>query len=73
MTEIAFRRIDDNEARIVANGETFGGLYRQTDILSGGTVYVAHLDEDPRGFRRIFDRARIREAVAQMVETHPLR
>ena len=69
---IAFRRIDEHEALIVADGETVGGLYRQTDILGGGTVYVVHLDEDPRGFRRIFERARIHDAVAEMLETHPL-
>ena len=72
MTEIAFRRIGENEARIIAEGETVGDLHRQTDILDGGTVYVAHLGEDPRGFRRIRDRARIREVVTEMVDSHPL-
>ena len=73
MTGIAFRRIDEHEALIVADGETVGGLYRQTDLIGGGTVHVAHLDEDPRGFRRIFERAHIRDVVAEMLETHPLR
>ena len=71
MTEIAFRRTGENEARIVADGETVGDLHRRTDTLDGGIVYVAHLDEDPRGFR-IRDRARIHEIVTEMVDTHPL-
>ena len=73
MTDITFRRVAEHEARILADGECVGDLYRHPDILNEGrVVYVAHLDEDPRGFRRIRDRARVRETVRQMVETHPL-
>ena len=72
MTEITFRRTAEDEARILADGEHVGDLYRHTDPLDGGAVYIAHLDEDPRGFRRIRDRARVRGVVASMVDSHPL-
>ena len=67
MIEIAFRRTAEDEARILAGGEFVGELYRHTDPVDGGAVYIAHLDEDPRGFRRV------REVVAAMVDSHPLR
>ena len=73
MTDIAFRRTGEDEARILADGAYVGDLYRHTDPVDGGTVYIAHLDEDPRGFRRIRGRDRVREAVAAMVDSHPLR
>ena len=73
MTEITFGRVAEDEARILADGEFVGELYHRTDPLDGGAVYIAHLDEDPRGFRRIRDRARVREVVAAMVDGHPLR
>ena len=72
MTGISFRRVAEDEARIYRDGETVGDLVRHTDIVTGGTVYIAHLDEDPRGFCRIHDRARIREMVEERVRTHPL-
>lgn len=73
MTEISFSRTAEDEARILVDGEHVGDLYRHTHPLDGGAVYIAHLDEDPRGFRRIRDRDRVREVVASMVDTHPLR
>ena len=72
MTEITFSKTVEDEARILADGEHVGDLYRHTDPLDGGAVYIAHLDEDPRGFRRIRDRARVRQVVASMVDSHPL-
>ena len=71
MTDIAFKRTGEDEALIMADGETVGYLYRQSDMLGGGVSYVVHLDEDPRGFRRIHERGRICEVVTSMVETHP--
>ena len=73
MTDIAFRWTGEDEARIFADGEYVGDLYRHTDPIDGAAVYIAHLDEDPRGFRRIRDRTRVREAVAAMVDSHPYR
>ena len=73
MTEIAFRRIAGNEARILADGECVGDLFRHPDILApGAVVYIVHLSEDRRGPVGIHDRSRIRETVERMVDTHPL-
>ena len=72
MTEITFRRIGEDEARILADGECVGDLCRHPDILDPGAVYyVIHLIEDPRGFRRVHDRSRIREVAQSMVDSHP--
>ncbi len=73
MTEIAFRRIDEHEALIVADGETIGNLYRQDDVLhEGAHYYVVVLDEDWRGPVRVHERHRIREIAEERIRTHPL-
>ena len=73
MTEITFTRTGEDEARIMADGEHVGELYRHPDILKPGKVlFIAQLDEDWRGPVRIHDRSRIREAVTSMVDSHPL-
>ena len=73
MTDITFKRIAEDEARILADGECVGDLYRHPDILvPGAVVYIAHLSEDRRGPVRIHDRSRIRAVVERMVDTHPL-
>ena len=73
MTGIAFRRIDEHEALIVADGETVGGLYRQDDVLQEGAhYYVVVLDEDWRGPVRVHERHRIREIAEERIRTHPL-
>ena len=74
MTEIAFKRIAEDEARIIADGETVGDLYRHRDILNPGAVlFIVHLEDDTRGWVRIHERARIREAVEERLRSHPLR
>ena len=73
MTEISFRRIAEDEARVVADGETVGSLYRHRDILNAGKMlFIVHLTDDVRGWVRVYERSRIREVVASMVESHPL-
>ena len=73
MSGIAFRRIAPDEARIVLDGDHVGDVYRQEDVLSPGSYfYVVHLDEDPRGPRRVHDRSRIREVTERLVLSHPL-
>ena len=73
MSHITFRRIAPDEARILADGEHVGDLYRRDDILDRGAVfYVVHLDEDPRGPVRVHERARIREVAEHRVRSHPL-
>lgn len=73
MSDITFRRVAPDEARILADGEHVGDLYRQDDILKPGAVfYVVHLSEDPRGPIRVHERALIREVAENRVRTHPL-
>ena len=73
MSAIAFHRIAPDEARIILDGDHVGDVYRQEDVLSPGShVYVVHLDEDPRGPRRVHDRNRIREMAERLVLSHPL-
>ena len=73
MCHVTFQRVADDEARILADGEHVGDLYRQRDILNPGSpVYVVHLCEDPRGFVRVHERSRIREVAEQRLLSHPL-
>ena len=72
MTDITFRRVAGDEARILADGECVGDLYRQSDILKlGAHYYVIHLIEDPRGPVRVHARSRVREAARTRVDSHP--
>ena len=74
MTDIAFHRVAEDEARILAGGECVGGLYRRPDILDkGAAYYVIHLFEDPRGPARVHDRSRVREEAERRVASHPYR
>ena len=73
MTRITFRRVAADEARIYQGADHVGDVYRQPDFLNPGAhCYVVSLDEDPRGPRRVRDRARIREIAQCLVDTHPL-
>ena len=73
MCHVTFERVADDEARILADDEYVGDLYRQPDILSPGAVfYVVHLEDDPRGFVRVHERHRVREVAEQRIRSHPL-
>lgn len=73
METITFKRVAPHESRIYAGGEYVGDVYRRDDILAPGQVfYVVHLDEDPRGPRRVHERRRIRDVAQHLVDTHPL-
>ena len=74
MCQIAFTRVADDEARILADNEHVGEVYRQRDILrEGGELYIVHLADDPRGWCRVHDRDRLREVCAERIRTHPFR
>ena len=74
MCHVTFTRIAEDEARILADDEYVGDLYRQPDILAPGTAfYVVHLEDDPRGFVRVHDRHRVREVAVERIRTHPFR
>ena len=73
METITFKQITPHESRIYAGGEYVGDVYRRDDILAPGQVfYVVHLDEDPRGPRRVHERRHIRDVAQHLVDTHPL-
>ena len=75
VSTISFKRISPEESRIYdADGDYVGDVYRHDDILNRGQAfYVLHLDEDPRGPRRVHHRHRIRELAQRLVDTHPYR
>ena len=72
-SDIRFRRVGENEARIYQHGGHVGDVYRQDDILNRGEVfYVVHLSEDPRGPVRVHERHRVREVARHLLDTHPM-
>ena len=73
MSHITFKRITPEESRICdAEGVHVGGVYAHDDILNPGQrVYLVILDEDPRGWARVHDRARIREVAEARLASHP--
>ncbi len=72
-SDIRFRRVGENEARIYQHGDHVGDLYRHDDILNRGEVfYVVHLSEDPRGPVKVHERHRVREVARHLLDTHPL-
>ena len=74
MCHVTFQRVAEHEARILADGEYVGDLYRQRDILSPDAVlYIVHLEDDPRGWCRVHERHRVREVAVERVLTHPFR
>ena len=73
MDTITLKQITPHESRIYAGGEYVGDVYRRVDILAPKQVfYVVHLDEDPRGPRRVHERRHIRDVAQHLVDTHPL-
>ena len=73
MCQVTFKRITPEESRIYdADGHHVGDVYAHADILDpGARVYVVHLSEDPRGFVRVHDRARIRQVAEERLRSHP--
>ena len=73
MNRIDFRRVAPDEARIYQDGDHVGDLYRQDDILvPGSSYYVIHLNEDPRGPKRVHERHRVREVAQHLADSHPM-
>ena len=72
MCHVTFQRVADDEARILADGEYVGDLYRQRDILSRDAVlFIVHVEDDPKGWRRVHERHRIREVAEERLRSHP--
>ena len=74
MSHVTFKRIAPEESRIYdADGAHVGDVYAQDDILDPGRrIYLVHMNEDPRGFVRVHDRARIRQVAEERLRSHPL-
>ena len=74
MCHVTFQRVADDEARILADGEYVGDLYRQRDILAPDAVlFIVHLEDDPRGFVRVHQRRHVLEVAVERIRTHPFR
>ena len=74
MSHITFKRVASDEARILADGEHVGDLFRHPDILNPGRVlFIVHLEDDPRGWVRVHERHRIRDVAEHSIRTHPFR
>ena len=72
-SDIRFRRVGENEARVYQDGDYVGDVFRHDDILNRGEVfYVVHLSEDPRGPVRVHERHRVREVARRLLDTHPM-
>ena len=73
MCQVTFKRIAPEESRVYdAEGDHVGDVYAQDDILNpGARVYVVHLSDDPRGFVRVNDRARVRQVAEERLLSHP--
>ncbi len=73
MSRITFKRIAPDESRIYSDGDHVGDVYAHDDILHAGRrLFIIHLDEDPRGPRRVHERHRVRELAQHLVDSHPL-
>ena len=74
MCRVTFKRVGEDEARVYADSEHVGEVYRQRDVLRQGAVlYIVHLEDDPRGWCRVYRRDRLREVCAERIRTHPFR
>ena len=74
MSHITFKRVRPDESRIYADGEYVGDVYAHDDILNPGRrVYLVLLEDDPRGWKAVHDRARIREVAEARLLSHPYR
>ena len=73
MSRISFKRVTPEESVIYdADGDRVGEVFRQPDILHPGChYYLIWLDDDPRGYVRVFDRARIHDVAQARLDSHP--
>ena len=75
MSHVTFKRVRPDESRIYdADGDYVGDVYAHNDILNPGKrVYLVLLEDDPRGWKAVHDRARIREVAEARLRSHPYR
>ena len=74
MCHVNFKWVNPDEARIYQDGDYVGDVHAHDDILNlGRRVYLVLLEDDPRGWATVRDRARVREVAEQRLMTHPYR
>ena len=74
MSHVTFKRIRSDESRIYLDGDHVGDVYAHDDFLNPGRrVYLVLLEDDPRGWATVRDRAHIRAVAEQRLLTHPYR
>lgn len=72
-TGISITAAGSGKWAIRLDGHNVGDVRLHDDIARPGSrVFIIHLDEDPRGPRRVRELAKVRDAVERMVDTHPL-
>ena len=70
MPRITFRKTGDDEAIIRYDGEAVGDLYRHEDPLTGRPVYLVLLIDDARGWKKVFDRSKVHQAIRERLHSH---
>ena len=75
MSHVIFKRVRPDESRIYdADGEYVGDVYAHDDILNPDQrVYQVLLEDDPRGWATVPDRARVPQVAAERLLSHPYR
>ena len=73
MSNLTFRRVSADVSRIYDTGGAYvGDVYAHDDILEPvRRVYLILLEDDHRGWVRVYNRARIREVAEERFRTHP--
>ena len=72
MPRITFQQTDEDEAIIRYDDEPVGDLYRHDDPITGKPVYLVLLSEDGRGWKKVYDRSKVRDTILHRLRTHPL-
>ena len=73
MASIDIRELAPDEARIYADGDLVGEIFRDESAFEDEPAfYTVHLSEDPRGPRRVYAREHLHETVRWMVDSHPV-
>ncbi len=70
MPRITFQQTDEDEAIIRYDGEAVGDLYRHEDPITDRPVYLVLLADDARGWKKVFDRSKVHQAIRERLRSH---
>ena len=74
MSHLTFKRVRPDESRIYADGEYVGDVYAHDDIINPDRrVYLVLIEDGPRGWVAVHDRARIRQVAEERLLSQPYR